>query len=308
MPDASTYPGVYVEELPSGVRTIAGVATSVTAFVGRALRGLIDEPVIINNYGDFERIFGGLWHQSSLGYAVQDFYWNGGGQAIIVRLFHSTNQPSTATLNANGLPLIAAAPGAWGNNLRARIELVDTPGWAERYGLQEGELFNLTVRDTKTGVTEAFQNVSIKDSPRQVAAVLANSSMLVRAQEMSGDTMPAEHASVPDIWTDDTASSKVESHNQADDGDDLDQSDFTGTGKEAAQQGLYALEKSDLFNLLCIPPYLAKSNLNEDVDADLVSKTATYCEKRRAMLIVYAPVGWTDAANAKDNQLGTFVH
>ena len=39
MPATLTYPGVYIEEIPSGVRTITGVATSITAFIGRALRG-----------------------------------------------------------------------------------------------------------------------------------------------------------------------------------------------------------------------------------------------------------------------------
>ncbi|WP_375506024.1 hypothetical protein [uncultured Nostoc sp.] len=61
MPIQPTYPGVYVEEIHSGVRTITGVSTSITAFICRALRGPIDEPITINNYGDFERIFGGLW-------------------------------------------------------------------------------------------------------------------------------------------------------------------------------------------------------------------------------------------------------
>src|SRR5437870_1868896 len=88
MPVAPTYPGVYIEEIPSGVRTITGVATSITAFLGRALRGPVNEAVVINSFGDFERIFGGLWAPSSLGFAVRDFYLNGGGQAIIVRLFH----------------------------------------------------------------------------------------------------------------------------------------------------------------------------------------------------------------------------
>jgi len=74
-------------------------ATSITAFIGRALRGPIDEdgPVTINSFGDFERIFGGLWVESTLGYAVRDFYLNGGSQAIIVRLYHAEkangNQP-----------------------------------------------------------------------------------------------------------------------------------------------------------------------------------------------------------------------
>src|ERR1051325_2292719 len=89
MPSSLTYPGVYVEEIPSGVRTITGVATSITAFVGRAGRGPVNEATTINNFGDFERIFGGLWLDSSLGFAVRDFFLNGGAQAIIVRLYHA---------------------------------------------------------------------------------------------------------------------------------------------------------------------------------------------------------------------------
>jgi phage tail sheath protein FI len=56
MPTPLTYPGVYIEEIPSGVRTITGVATSITAFVGRTLRGPVDEPITINSFSDFERI------------------------------------------------------------------------------------------------------------------------------------------------------------------------------------------------------------------------------------------------------------
>ncbi|MFZ1219031.1 MAG: hypothetical protein WAO00_07040, partial [Chthoniobacterales bacterium] len=82
MPATLTYPGVYIEEIPSGVRTITGVATSITAFIGRALRGPTNEPISINSYGDFERIFGGLYADSRLGFAVRDFYLNGGNQAI----------------------------------------------------------------------------------------------------------------------------------------------------------------------------------------------------------------------------------
>ena len=55
MPASLTYPGVYIEEIPSGVRTITGVATSITAFLGRARLGAINEPVTINSFGDFER-------------------------------------------------------------------------------------------------------------------------------------------------------------------------------------------------------------------------------------------------------------
>ena len=87
MPVNPTYPGVYVEEISSGVHTIIGVATSITAFVGRAARGPVDKPVTVNNFGDFERVFGGLWEGSNLGFAVRDFFLNGGSQALVVRLF-----------------------------------------------------------------------------------------------------------------------------------------------------------------------------------------------------------------------------
>ena len=69
-----TYPGVYIREIPSGSRTITGVATSITAFIGTARRGPVDEPVPIAGFGDFERAFGGLWRDSGLGYAVRDFF------------------------------------------------------------------------------------------------------------------------------------------------------------------------------------------------------------------------------------------
>lgn len=88
MPATLSHPGVYIEELPSGVHTLTGVATSITAFVGRASRGPVNEAVTLNGYGDFERVFGGLWADSPLSFAVRDFYLNGGGQAIVVRLYH----------------------------------------------------------------------------------------------------------------------------------------------------------------------------------------------------------------------------
>lgn len=90
MPAVLTYPGVYIEEVPSGVRTITGVATSVAAFVGRTRLGPTDTPVVINSWADFERRFGGLWDESPMSVAVRDFFQNGGGQAVIVRVFSPT--------------------------------------------------------------------------------------------------------------------------------------------------------------------------------------------------------------------------
>src|SRR5262245_49915483 len=96
MPVPLTYPGVYIEELPSGVRTITGVPTSITAFVGRAWKGPVDEPVSIGSYADYERTFGGLWRLSPMSYAVQQFFVNGGSQALIVRVGTRTGEATAA--------------------------------------------------------------------------------------------------------------------------------------------------------------------------------------------------------------------
>jgi uncharacterized protein len=308
MPVTPTYPGVYIEEVPSGVRTITGVATAITAFVGRALRGPIDEPMIINSYADFERIFGGLWADSSLGYAVRDFYLNGGSQAVIVRLYHADPGDPSATppvspprtkarLNAGGFALEAASPGEWGNYLRARVDHVTRP-------LQPGEaadsLFNLTVRDDKTGITEIFRNLSITAGhPHQADKVLQNESQLVRASAPPS-TLPTAHprpSAGQDPMADNTpaTNSKVSAADVASNGRELHRDDFIGAGKEAAKQGLYALDNTDLFNILCLPPYLSTG----DVDSALLGEAGTYCERRRAMLLIDPPTDWQTKDTAR---------
>ena len=126
MPPTLSYPGVYIEELPSGVHPITGVATSITAFIGRALRGPVDEAITITSFADFGRIYGGVWLESNLGYAVQDFYRNGGSIAIIVRV-HKTKAERHRVAHARQRHrgrsrLQAASPGAWGSKLTAVID------------------------------------------------------------------------------------------------------------------------------------------------------------------------------------------
>lgn len=115
MPVQPTYPGVYIEEISSGVHTITGVATSITAFLGRAKRGPVNKPVTIESFSDFDRIFGGLWLESTLGYAVKDFYLNGGNLAVIVRLYSPyflTQKDMQAAKDAAQAVLTAATTAA----------------------------------------------------------------------------------------------------------------------------------------------------------------------------------------------------
>lgn len=299
MPISPTYPGVYIEEIPSGVRAIRGVATSITAFVGRALRGPLDDPITLNGFADFERVFGGLWVDSTLGYAVRAFFDNGGGQAIVVRV---ANGATAAKLVRGAASLVAASEGTWGNQLRLRVTTDVTDEAAARYGLPKADLFNLQVRDGGTGRIERHLNVTFKDHPRRLDRVLANGSDLVRyaGPALTGaEAVPTAHsdpAAGKTVWEDDNASSKVENADKGVDGGAISQPQFTGD--EANKKGLYALEKADLFNLLVLPPYKQETD-GLDVEDDLWSKAAAYCQKRRAFLLVDPKSAWNTKEKAK---------
>jgi uncharacterized protein len=302
MPATLTYPGVYIEEIPSGVRTITGVATSITAFVGRAERGPTDLATVVNNYGDFERMFGGLWLESALGFAVRDFFLNGGAQAIIVRCFNPAPGSFAALSIPGGLELETASPGSWGNQLRVRIDY-------ETRFLPDGvtpdpNLFNLTVKDTGTGEIEIFRNINVLPGDAgRVDKVLENDSLLLRATTVPG-ARPNESAHIlpgenPDPFSDKFPGryTVVAGGGQANDGDPLTAAQITAPALEADKQGMYALLNADLFNLLCIPPHKLSSAVdpsNSDLDRpSVIDVASTFCEAHRAFFIVDPPYGST---------------
>ena len=116
MATALSYPGVYIEEASSGVHTVVGVATSITAFIGRALRGPTDKPVRVQNFADFERSYGGLWVSSTLSYAVQHFFANGGADALICRVH---NGAVAATSVKPAFASVAATAPLWTRQISA---------------------------------------------------------------------------------------------------------------------------------------------------------------------------------------------
>src|SRR5260370_13772174 len=185
MPIQPTYPGVYIEELPSGVHTITGVPTSVTAFLGRAGKGPANEQTIITSYADFERRFGGMGVDYPMSYAVRDFYLNGGSEAVIVRLFKSAvaGSDGVATVDlGNGLKLKAIGPGTWANTLQVTVNTDGiTDQIAQSYGLQKSDLFNLIVQNdpANNGPREIFRNLSVVNGPRRIYYAL-NSSQFLR--------------------------------------------------------------------------------------------------------------------------------
>lgn len=304
MPDRIKAPGAYVEETPAGVRPITGVATSIAAFIGRAARGPVDAegPVAVNSQADFERGFGALDPANPMGQAVRDFFANGGGQAVIVRLYKAVDgKPAKARINIPGLALEAASPGSWGNALRARIDAHVPADAAKGLGLDVADLFNLTLYDAGSGATETFRDVTVKNGPRRVDRVLAAGSMLARvaaSPAFPGTTAPLAHQDPPAGGmpsNDDALSTGVATGVQAADSGMLD--DAAYLGDPDAGTGLHALARADLFNLLCVPP----DTRHGDTSAAVYRAAAELCVARRALLIVDAPAAWTDVSDITAN-------
>ena len=329
MPSQLTYPGVYIEEVPSGIRTIVGVSTSVTAFVGRARRGAVDKPIVVTSFGEFEREFGGLWKLSRLGFSVRDFFLNGGSAAVIVRVVNDAandaDDPtaSSVELGLDGDPALltleAVDVGLWGDSLRVRVDHDTRPHDAD-LGDEPDTLFNLTVRDGATGVIEMHRNVVLTpaDHPRLLSRVLENGSVLIRtAGTVPTAARPKVHTGTPaadeTIWDDitptpaDPADEASQRFTGGDDGDDLVSADVRGS--LGSKTGIYALEDADIVNILVIPPYkdVTPDGAGGEVETDVITEAARYAETRRAFYVVDAPPTWDSTADAKAglSSLGT---
>ena len=296
MPIPLTYPGVYIEEVPSGVRTITGVATSVTAFIGRTDRGDDDDPALINSFADYERSFGGLSLLSPISYAIRDFYLNGGTKAIVIRI-HNGATPARITLAAGTgtLELNAANVGSWGNRLQAQVDH-DTRDPANT------NLFNLTVQEidpvTRQPLqTEKHLNLSVLSTDARFAPrAIEQDSSLVRVF----GTMPSARPDQTFVFSSPPGSPigsppqpplgfVAATTGSGTDGSDITSAQIVGSGFRSNKQGLYALEKSDIFNLLCIPPFA----FTGDVPTALLAEAAAYCRERRALLLVDPSANWT---------------
>ena len=138
-------------------RTVSGVATSITAFVGRTLRGPTDRPVIVQSFADFTRLYGGLWLESPLSYAVSHYFLNGGRDALICRVHHAAARASVTL--APGFGLEAANEGAWGNRLRVRVEHAESE--ADDF---PDTRFNLLIKDSPPTTSNPLS--TCRQSPR----------------------------------------------------------------------------------------------------------------------------------------------
>ncbi len=279
--------GIQVHEEAGSGQIISESPTAVTAFVGRCLRGPVHRPVKITGFAEFQRIFGGLWQPSTLSYAVEQFFENGGHTAIVVRV---TNGARCCTLSLaagdSALVLQALAPGTR-EFLRAAVDY-------DGIGDNEDDCFNLVLQRVRTPGSEHIEDQEIyrrlslrADNPRNVVPMLADSQLARIAGEVPAWRPAPTPSSDPR-----GLAGYVLSSPDADDGAPL--TDYDIIGSASLKTGLFALDAADGFNLLCIPP----RTRDTDVGASTLLVANRYCRERQAMLLVDPPLAWDTAARA----------
>jgi hypothetical protein len=185
-----TYPGVYVEEISSGVRPITAASTSTPAFIGEAEKGSLTEAVKIYNFTQFQNLYGGFLTNSYLAHAVYQFFNNGGAQCYIVRVAGANvcTVTSTASIGLSdrgttaqlSLTINAVSPGSWGNS----IEVVVSDGTRD-----PGNEFNLKVfYEGEPTPRESYDNLSmVAGAPNFVETATSNSKS-IRVTVNQGNT------------------------------------------------------------------------------------------------------------------------
>ena len=255
--------------------------------MGRTLRGPVNRPALLKSFGEFQRIFGGLWQPSTLGYAVEQFFDNGGREALIVRVVNGA-RPASLTLRAadETLTLRAVRPGTR-EFLRASVDYDNIPA-------DNAAEFNLTLQRVRHHGTEQiedqeiFARLSVAPGTERGMADVLGASTLVRI----AGPVPSHR---PDRTLDPVSGHStgyVASNTDGDDGAPL--TDYDLIGSKADGSGLFALDDAEPFNLLCLPPL----DRERDVGPGALLVALRVCAERRALLVIDPPVAWLTADDA----------
>lgn len=273
------------QRLLEGERGIPVTAPTTVAFIGRAERGPVDEPVKISSFEDFRRVFGGHCSFSFVSFAVQHFFAQGGQAAVVVRVANRATRARLDLRAGDGLlRLQARAPGGR-EFLRASVDYDGVENDPMR--------FNLVVQRMSRPASqvvvdqEFFSGLSMLRADEQfIADALADSDLVRIAGSLPlvrPDATRAPHPGAPIPY--------VAAQVQGSDGDELSDYDIVGSHKSGT--GLFALDRCGHFDLLCIPAPPAR-----DIGMTTFLAATRYCERRRALLVWDPPQSWAsiDAA------------
>lgn len=286
MPVQPTYPGVYVQEVPSGVRTIAGVSTSIAMFIGRTKWGPVNEPVSCLNYTEFLNTFTDDISQGDMARAVRLFFLNGGTRCYVTRIAQNTGIAFLTILDGEGTPaetltISAKYPGELGESIHVIISN-STTGAAGTFDLElYREVDGLQTDNQKwTGLSMD------PDSQRYAPSYVSYKWAVLSPVEVSPPTDPPTTNPFAPADTADTPLAG------GSDGD-------TPLTTDEYEEAYNIIDKEvDLFNLLILP-----KDITIDQE-DLWSEASEFCRKRRAFLLMDPREDWTTYQDAVDNTNG----
>lgn len=271
--------GITVTEIAPMDQPIDALAETTAAFVGRALRGPLETPILIRNFGEFRRRFGGVWTGSSLGPAVEQFFAHGGKQLYVVRVANNAHGATLCLPAIHGvLKLVAVEPGS-SEHVRAAVDY-------DGIDPVDGQRFNLTVQriDPESGLIrdqEIFRSLTCTKGEEENIEEVLLSSDIVRAEL----PLPANKP-MP------TGTNYVGHQEAGTDGSPL--SDYDLIGSASRGTGLFALNRVEHFDLLYLPP----PALGAVPGPAAVLAAELYCRKRGAMLILDPPEHWKSPRDA----------
>jgi Bacteriophage tail sheath protein len=280
--------GITVTEIAAMNRPIAVKSDTTAAFVGRALRGPLNTPVLIESINAFQRRFGGSWHRSSLGSAVKLFFEHGGLRLYIVRLANNARGAMIALPATGGvLVLHALEPGST-EKIRAAVDFDGIDAADEQH-------FNLVVQRVApdSGLVqdqEIFSRISCKNSARTFVGKALLNSKLVRVQTPLPPGRPI--ATLKDSAG--FEAGYMELAQQGTDGGALSDYDLIGSAERGT--GFFALNQIEHFDFLYMPPPTAK----QDLGPVAILAAEQYCRRRGAMLLMDPPASWETVELAVD--------
>jgi hypothetical protein len=278
--------GITVTEMTAMDQPIDLSPETTAAFVGRALRGPVNNPVLIHGFGEFRRCFGDIWTRSSLGPAVQQFFEHGGKNLYIVRVSNSA-RGAMICLPASGSALVLRAlePGST-ERIRAAVDY-------DGIDADTDDLFNLTLQrvDPETGHVldqEMFRRADYREGEDNFIVDMLLTSTLARVEQ----PFPT-HRPEPTVGPDTPFNtSYVQAAQNGADGQEL--SDYDLIGSRKSETGLFALQQIDHFDLLYLPP----PGKCRDLGPAPLLAAERYCRERGAMLISDPPADWVTPGKA----------
>lgn len=191
-----SYPGVYVEEVPSGVRPIEAASTSTAAFVGLAEKGPDDEARRITSWTEFQKHYGSFIKDSYLAESIFQFFNNGGRQCYIVRIARTDATQSDVTVENRapapvaGIRFSAKNKGDWGNYLYLQLEDGSTdPGNTFKISIRHQKVVDFIPDDfVNIAPLEVHDDLSMDSgSSNYVVDVLLQQSNLIDAEVLASN-------------------------------------------------------------------------------------------------------------------------